>query len=110
MGHPNPLPQRPVPAVSLAKALPLVLGYLVFANLVAFFLMGWDKQRAKKGRWRIRERTLLLWAVLGGSIGAFLGMQLFRHKTKHIYFQYGIPVCILIHFSLSLYYLSKMSG
>ena len=59
---------------------------LVAVNLVSFTLYGLDKLKAKKGLWRIRESTLLLIAALGGSVGALLGMEVFRHKTKHWYF------------------------
>ena len=73
----------------------LLLLYLIGINLIAFFLMGIDKYKARKNRWRIPEKTLFLSAILGGSIGAILGMQIFRHKTKHASFVVGMP-CILI--------------
>ena len=72
-----------------------VIAWLVIINLVAFALFGIDKNHAKKGQWRIPEKTLFLSAILGGSIGAILGMQLFRHKTKHWYFQIGIPAILI---------------
>ncbi len=68
--------------------------YLLFINLLALMLMGVDKHRAKRHRWRIPERTLLLTAVLGGSIGGIAGMLLFRHKTKHAKFYIGLPVIL----------------
>ena len=75
---------------------PLIAGYLVLVNLWAFVLMGVDKARAKKkGARRIRERTLFLSALLGGGLGALLGMWVFRHKTKHWYFVVGIPLILL---------------
>lgn len=67
------------------------LCYLILVNLVAFALMGLDKSRARRHRWRIPERVLFLWALLGGSIGATAGMWLFRHKTRHWYFVLGMP-------------------
>lgn len=70
--------------------------YLVLVNLWAFALMGIDKKRAREHAWRIPERTLFLSAILGGSIGAIAGMQLFRHKTKHWYFQIGMPAILLV--------------
>ena len=73
-----------------------VLCYLGIINLLAFCLMGSDKRRAKTGRWRISERTLFLSAILGGSLGAIAGMQLFRHKTRHRYFVIGMPAILLI--------------
>lgn len=67
--------------------------YLVAVNLWAFALMWFDKHRSKKkGARRIRERTLFLSALLGGGAGAFLGMWVFRHKTRHWYFVLGIPL------------------
>lgn len=75
---------------------PLIAGYLTLVNLWGFVLMGVDKRRAKKkGARRIRERTLFLSALLGGGLGAFLGMWAFRHKTKRWYFVVGIPLILL---------------
>ena len=65
--------------------------YLIVVNIIAFLLYGLDKEKARKGKWRIREKDLLLAAVIGGSVGAFLGMHFFHHKTRHWYFRYGIP-------------------
>ena len=75
--------------------------YLLAVNLWAFTLMGVDKGRAKKGAWRIRDRTLFLSALLGGSVGAFLGMRAFRHKTKHWYFTLGMPLILLAQLALA---------
>lgn len=74
----------------------LFLIYLVFINIFAFLLMGIDKKKAKTGAWRISERNLFLSAVAGGSVGAILGMQIFRHKTKHWYFRLGMPAILII--------------
>ena len=74
----------------------LILLWLLCANLAAFALMGWDKHRAKTGGWRVKEATLFLTALLGGSAGAILGMQLFRHKTRHWYFKYGMPIILAL--------------
>ena len=74
----------------------LFLIYLAVVNLAAFALMGVDKRRAKRGAWRIPERTLFLPAILGGSPGAILGMQMFRHKTRHRQFAVGIPLILLV--------------
>ena len=65
------------------KPLTILTIYLIFMNLLAFLLMGLDKAKARRNRWRIPEKTLFLSSILGGSIGAILGMQVFRHKTKH---------------------------
>ena len=75
--------------------------WLAFVNIAAFCLMGEDKRRSKHGAWRIRERTLFLPAVLGGSAGAILGMQFFHHKTKHWYFVLGMPLILLIQAALA---------
>ncbi|WP_138206860.1 DUF1294 domain-containing protein [Haloimpatiens lingqiaonensis] len=77
--------------------------YLILLNLIGFIVMYTDKKKAKRNTWRIRERTLLLIAAFGGSIGSYLGMKLFRHKTKHAKFKYGIPIIILIQLLLILY-------
>ena len=79
------------------------LFYLVAVNIVAFSLMGIDTKRAINHAWRIPEKTLFLSAILGGSIGAIAGMQLFRHKTKHWYFQYGMPAILLIQVVLCVF-------
>ena len=72
-------------------------------NLIAFALYGIDKRRAKQGAWRISEYTLLLAALLGGSLGALLGMRYFRHKTRHRKFRYGVPLILLLQLGLGLY-------
>ena len=80
----------------------LLAGYLAIVNLWAFCLMGFDKRRAKRrGARRIRERTLFLSALLGGSLGAVLGMFRFRHKTKHWYFRLGLPLILMGHVVLA---------
>lgn len=74
----------------------LLLWYLLVLNVLGFSMMGIDKRRAKKGKWRIPERRLMLCAVFGGSVGALFGMQCFRHKTKHAKFSVGIPVILAV--------------
>ena len=69
--------------------------YLIIINLIAFALYGTDKSKAKRGKWRISEKTLIGIALIGGSVGAFLGMHAFRHKTRHWYFRYGLPAIFL---------------
>ena len=78
--------------------------YLTVINLTAFAAMGLDKRRAKKGRWRIRERTLFRLAFLGGSVGSLFGMLCFRHKTKHPRFTWGIPAILALHLLLAWLY------
>ena len=74
--------------------------YLLLINLVALVVYGVDKRRAKKGKWRISEKTLFLVALIGGSVGAIAGMYLFRHKTKHWYFRIGLPVILAAQLAL----------
>ncbi|MGI6007792.1 MAG: DUF1294 domain-containing protein [Ruminococcus sp.] len=70
-------------------------GYLLIINLITFAVYGIDKWKAKNGRWRIQESTLLLLAVAGGTPGALLGMAFFHHKTKHIKFTAGVPLILI---------------
>lgn len=84
------------------EALQLLLGYLLLVNLIAFVLMGLDKCRARRDRWRIPEKTLFLPAVLGGSAGAVAGMHLFHHKTKHWYFRFGLPALLVLQIVLGI--------
>ena len=70
--------------------------YLIGINLAGFIIMGVDKKRAIRGAWRISEASLFLTAIFGGSLGCILGMQHFRHKTKHWYFKYGMPAILVV--------------
>lgn len=81
----------------------IILLYLIIINAAAFLLMLADKLKAKRGAWRIPERTLIGTAALGGSIGAWMGMYLFRHKTKHIKFTLGIPVILVLQIALAIW-------
>lgn len=85
------------------KALPLpyLIAYLIFINLFGFILMGLDKRLAQKSARRIRERTLFLIAILGGSLGSLLGMYAFHHKTKKNAFRFGIPAILLMHIAIA---------
>ena len=74
----------------------IIISYLVLMNLAAFALMGIDKLKAKKRAWRIPEATLFLFAIFGGSLGSIAGMFLFRHKTRHWYFLYGMPLILIV--------------
>lgn len=76
--------------------------YLIIINVIAFMLMGFDKRRAKRGAWRIPEKTLFGSAIIGGSIGAMLGMHTFRHKTKHLSFQIGMPAIFIVQLCIAL--------
>ena len=86
----------------------IILYYLLAVNIATFFLYGIDKYKAKKGRWRISEATLLLMAVVGGSIGAWTGMRLWHHKTMHKKFKYGIPIIIILQVALAFYLLTNI--
>ncbi len=70
--------------------------YLAFVNLAGFFLMGLDKWKAKHKKWRIPEKPLFLAAIVGGSIGTWAGMYVFRHKTRHWYFTVGMPLILVL--------------
>ena len=76
--------------------LQIVETYLILVNVLGLVIMHLDKNKARRGQWRIPENTLLAIAILGGSIGIFLGMQLFRHKTKKLKFVMGIPVILAV--------------
>lgn len=77
--------------------------YLLLINLAGFVMMGIDKNRAKRGAWRIPEKTLFTCALLGGSLGTTLGMSTFRHKTRHWYFKYGMPLILVVQVVLINY-------
>ena len=70
--------------------------YLLVVNIAAFAVYGWDKLCAKRGMWRVPEKILLLLAILGGSVGAMAGMAIFRHKTLHLKFRYGVPLILIL--------------
>ena len=79
--------------------------YLIAINVATFLTYGIDKWKARKGKWRIREASLLMLAVLGGSVGAWLGMKVWHHKTQHKKFKYGVPAIIIVQFALLVYFL-----
>ena len=80
------------------------LYYLVLINVITFIVYGIDKLKAKKGRWRIPESTLLLLAIIGGSIGAWYGMKVWHHKTLHKKFTYGIPLIMAVQLGIFFMY------
>ena len=86
------------------NTLQIVLSYLIVINVVTFLLYGIDKWKAKQTKWRIPEATLLGMAVIGGSIGAFLGMKIWHHKTLHKKFRYGIPAIIIAQIAIIWYF------
>ena len=81
----------------------IILIYLAAVNLVTFVMYGIDKYKAKKAKWRIPEATLLLMAAIGGSIGAWTGMQVWHHKTLHKKFRYGVPAILILQLALAAY-------
>ena len=84
--------------------------YLLLINAVAFLLMLVDKIKAKKNRWRIPERTLFGSALLGGSVGALLGMYTFRHKTNHLSFTLGMPAILIAQIALAIWIFLKIGA
>lgn len=81
-----------------------IIIYLLIINMIAFLAMWIDKTKAKKGKWRISETTLLLLGVLGGSIGGMIGMYTFRHKTKKKRFTIGMPAILIIEIIIYFIY------
>jgi len=81
--------------IQLANHTQTIIYILIGINVLAFLVYGIDKLKAKQGSWRISEATLLTLAVIGGSIGAWLGMQIWHHKTMHKKFKYGLPLILL---------------
>ena len=77
--------------------------YLAIINLVGILVMATDKSRAIKGKWRIPEKSLFLVSLLGGSLGTWAGMYLFRHKTKHWYFVIGMPLILILQVALGIF-------
>ena len=86
----------------------MVVWYLIGINVLTFLLYGIDKWRAQRDRWRIPEDTLIWLAIVGGSIGALLGIYLFRHKTKHRKFTIGIPVILAVQLVLAYFLLPQL--
>jgi len=83
----------------------IILIYLAAVNVVTFFVYGIDKWKAKHNRWRITEAALLLLAVLGGSIGAWISMRVWHHKTQHKKFKYGVPLILVVQVAICLFFL-----
>jgi uncharacterized membrane protein YsdA (DUF1294 family) len=84
----------------------VVLAAYFIMNIVGIFIMGVDKKRAKKHEYRISERTLWFVSILGGAVGTTIGMQLFRHKTKHLSFKIGFPLLAVGEIIIFLYFMT----
>ena len=81
----------------------IIYTFIAILNVITFLIYAIDKWKAKKNRWRIPESILLLLAVLGGSIGAWMGMKIWHHKTRHKKFKYGIPLIMILQIGMLLY-------
>jgi uncharacterized membrane protein YsdA (DUF1294 family) len=94
-------------ALILRKMIKYVLIYLAAINIIAFLMMGTDKLKAIKGRWRISEKALFTSALLGGSLGAMLGMRVFHHKTLHKSFTIGMPLIFIAQLALAYWIMTR---
>ena len=81
----------------------VIIWYFIILNIITFILMGVDKRKAIKHQWRISEKTLWITAIIGGSIGAIIGMRFFKHKTKHQLFTVGMPLILVVQVVLLFY-------
>lgn len=88
--------------------IPFLLVYLLIINALGFLLMLVDKYKAKKNKWRIPEKTLMLVAALGGSIGSLIGMYTVRHKTQHLKFTLGIPLILAVQAIAAIFLIAKL--
>ncbi len=82
----------------------IVIVCVIAMNIIGLLVMGMDKHKAKAHQWRIPEKTLFLISMIGGSVGTLAGMYLFRHKTKHWYFVIGMPLILVVHIGLLIYF------
>ena len=82
--------------------------YLIYWNILVFLIYGYDKWQAKRGDWRVPEKTLMLLALFMGGPGAWFGMQIWRHKTKHKLFTIGVPLCIVINIAVFWFFEGKL--
>ena len=92
------------------KTIIMLLKYILVVNVLTFIVYGVDKGKARRGRWRVPEAMLLGLAALGGSVGAWLAMQLFRHKTQKKKFRYGVPVLFVLQLAAVVYFLESLLG
>ena len=87
----------------------MLIYYLITINVLTFIVYGVDKWKARRGRWRVPEASLLGLTALGGSVGAWLAMQLFRHKTQKKKFRYGVPAILVLQLVALLLFLSMLT-
>lgn len=80
-----------------------IIIYFFVINLVTFFMMWYDKRRAINNKWRVKESTLFILALIGGEIGGMIGMKKFHHKTQKNYFKYGFPAIFIFHICIIIY-------
>ena len=80
-----------------------IINYLLVINALGFLAMGFDKWKAKRGRWRIPENSLFMFTILGGGIGTIAGIYTFRHKTKKLKFTVGMPAILILEILLFIY-------
>ena len=88
----------------------IIIGYAIVINVITLLMYGIDKWKAKHSKWRIPEATLLIMAAVGGSIGAWMGIKLFHHKTLHKKFKYGVPGIFLIQLGIILFIYLKTNN
>ena len=88
----------------------ILIYYLIGINILTFLVYGIDKWKSKQGYWRISEATLLILAVIGGTIGALLGMKVWHHKTMHKKFKYGLPLILLAQIAFAYLASSMLKG
>ncbi|WP_221566352.1 DUF1294 domain-containing protein [Alkalihalobacillus sp. TS-13] len=88
----------------------MIISLLLLINLYGLIIMFIDKQKAKRHQWRVSEAHLWIVSLIGGAVGIFAGMQLFRHKTKHTSFRIGIPVLIVLQIALYIYLSANGKG
>ena len=84
-----------------------IIIYLLVINILTFLIMWWDKHEARLGDWRVSEKALFIFALIGGSIGGIAGMYTFRHKTKKWYFKFGFPIILILQIILVIYFFIK---
>lgn len=83
----------------------IIISYIVLINIASFLVYRADKKKAQKGKWRIPESTLIALSFFGGSIGAYLAMKLLRHKTQHKKFQICIPLSLILHILILIWWI-----